>query len=102
MKTLKIESIGNGPELTVFVTGSIDSVTSPELEKELKSLLSEEVTEMNVDFSHVVFISSAGIRVMLWAHKQLGGRGKLVLKNVNADLHEIFEMTGLDGILNFA
>ncbi len=88
-------------ETIVSIEGRVNTTTAPELKKVLAPLL-EETTELILDFTDVVFISSAGIGVVVWAHKELSGRGRLVLRNVSDDLREIFEMTGLDGFLNFA
>lgn len=86
--------------MTVCVEGSIDTITAPDLESELKARW-EGITEVVLDFTQVNFLSSAGIRVIIWAHKQISPEGKLVIKNVNEDIREIFELTGLDSTLNF-
>jgi len=87
--------------LTVFVEGRIDSVTAPDLESELKEQL-PDVTKVVLDFTAVTFISSAGIRVILWTAAQMNNRqGTMVLRNVNKTVMEVFVLTGLDTILNF-
>lgn len=86
--------------MTVFIEGSLDTLTSPDLENELKGRL-DDVSELILDFAQVSFISSAGIRVVLWARKQMQDRGKLVLKNVDENVQEVFKLTGLTTILNF-
>ena len=96
---MKIDSKKNGTELTVSIEGSINAVTAADLEKELKAQL-EGVTELTLDFTGVSFVSSAGIRVVLWAYKQMNNQ--ITLKNVNENVREVFEMTGLETILNFA
>ena len=97
---MKIDSKKEGTVLTVTVEGSIDTVTAPDLEAELKSQW-DGVTSLVLDFTDVSFISSAGIRVILWAHKQINSRGRMILKNVNGDVREVFELTGLNSVLNF-
>lgn len=97
---MKINSKKDGTVLTVTMEGSIDSLTAPDLEQELKTQWNG-VTEVILDFAGVGFLSSAGIRVILWAHKQMSGQGKLVLKNVNEDVSEVFDLTGLSSVLNF-
>ena len=51
---------------TVALEGRLDTITSPELETELKSSL-DEVTELILDFEKLEYISSAGLRVLLSA-----------------------------------
>ena len=86
--------------LTISVEGSIDTVTAPDLETELQENF-DGITEMVLDLTDVSFISSAGLRVFLWAHKQMLPHGRLVIKNIKEDVWEVFELTGLDSILNF-
>lgn len=97
---MKIDSKKEGTVLTVSVEGSLDTVTAPELEKELKARW-DGITELVLDFANVSFISSAGIRVILWAHKQMNTQGKMILKNLNEDVREVFELTGLNCVLDF-
>jgi anti-sigma B factor antagonist len=98
---MKINSQKNGTELTVFMVGSLDATAAPELEHELNAQW-EGVAELVLDFTDVSFISSAGIRIILWARKQMDSRGKMTLKNTNENVREIFEMVGLTNELNFA
>ena len=89
----------NANSLTVAVTGSIDTVTAPQLD----SLLQENwegVTELIMDFAAVDYISSAGLRVILMANQQMEEcDGSMTVRNINEDIREIFEMTGFVDIL---
>ena len=90
----------NANSLTVAVTGSIDTVTAPQLD----SLLQENwegVTELIMDFAAVDYISSAGLRVILMANQQMEEcDGSMTVRNINEDIREIFEMTGVDSLLD--
>jgi len=96
---MKIDSNKIGTVLTVAIEGSINTVTAVDLDKELKAQC-EGVTELILDFAGVSFVSSAGIRVVLWAYKLMSNQGKMTLKNVNENVREVFELTGLEMILN--
>ncbi|MCF0175066.1 MAG: STAS domain-containing protein [Bacteroidales bacterium] len=95
---MTIQTEKNGNVLTVIVDGSIDTVTAPTLEKELESLY-EGAEEMIIDMAKVDYVSSAGLRVILGADRQMNDHGKLILRNVIEDVKEVFEMTGFDEIL---
>ena len=90
----------NANSLTVAVTGSIDTVTAPQLD----SLLQENwegITELIMDFAAVDYISSAGLRVILMANQQMEEcDGSMTVRNINEDIREIFEMTGFDSLLD--
>ena len=88
----------NGNTLTLAVEGRLDTVTSPELEKELKETM-DSVESLILDFSKLDYISSAGLRVLLSAHKAMSAKGGMKVKNVNEIVREVFDVTGFADIL---
>ena len=95
---MKIEKITNGKELTIKVEGRLDTVTAPELEKEVKESV-QGVEVLVFDLAGLDYISSAGLRVVLAAQKLMNAQGKMIVKNVNEAVMEIFEITGFVDIL---
>lgn len=93
---MNIKKSLSGTELTIMLEGRLDTMTAPELEKELKENY-DSITGMVLDFKDLEYISSAGLRVLLSAHKALNG--KLVVKNVIDTVMEVFEITGFADIL---
>lgn len=93
---MNIEKNLSGTELTVALKGRLDTVTAPVLEKELKENYGS-ITALVLDFKKLEYISSAGLRVILGAQKAMSG--KLVVKNVNDIVMEVFEVTGFADIL---
>ena len=89
----------NGSALTLALEGRLDTVTSPELEKELKASLNG-ADSLILDFSKLDYISSAGLRVLLSAHKQMSAKGGMKVTNVNEIVREVFDVTGFADILN--
>ena len=87
-----------GANLTVAVEGRLDTVTAPQLEEALKTSL-DGVTRLTLDFSRLVYVSSAGLRVLLTAQKRMAQKGKMVVKNLQETVREVFEVTGFTGIL---
>ena len=96
---MKITKLPDGDKLTVKIEGRLDTTTAPELENELKASY-EGVSEMLLDVSQMEYISSAGLRVFLSAHKTMSKQGILKVKGANPDIIEIFEVTGFSDILN--
>jgi anti-sigma B factor antagonist len=95
---MTINKIQNGSELTIVPAGRLDTTTAPELESELKSSL-DGVTALCFDLNELEYISSAGLRVLLSAQKQMAKQGEMKLVNVNTTIMEIFEVTGFSEIL---
>lgn len=88
----------NGSALNIAVAGRLDTTTAPELEAELKSSL-DGATQLTLDFSQLDYISSAGLRVLLSAHKAMAGKGGMKVTHVNELVQEVFEVTGFADIL---
>ena len=57
-------------------------------------------TEVAFDFAKLEYISSAGLRVLLAAHKAFSQKGGMTITNANEAVLEIFEVTGFKDILN--
>ena len=95
---LKIDKTVDNGKTKVALEGRLDTVTAPDLEKELKSSL-DGITELRFDFEKLTYISSAGLRVLLSAQKQMNSQGNMTLHHVNETIMEIFEVTGFSDIL---
>jgi anti-sigma B factor antagonist len=95
---LNIETKRNASELTVELSGRLDTNTAPELEAALKTAL-EGVEELTFDFEKLHYISSAGLRVLLATQKTMNRQGSMKVKNANEIIMEIFEVTGFADIL---
>ena len=95
---MKIEKTLKGTDLTIALEGRLDTVTSPELEAELARSLGGAQT-LTLDLAALEYISSAGLRVLLGAHKEMSPRGGLRLIHVSEIVREVLEITGLTDIL---
>lgn len=91
----------NASDGTLYITleGRLDTNTAPQLEAELKASLFG-VTELDLDFSGLEYISSAGLRVLLAAQKAMSKQGKMTIRHVNETIMEVFEITGFVDILS--
>lgn len=79
--------------------GRLDSLTAPELEAEIDSLL-PSVQSLTLDMERLYYISSAGLRVILKTHKALEKKAGLKLAHVSQEVNEIFTITGFSDFLN--
>lgn len=79
--------------ITVELTGSLDTATAPELERQLAPVLETPVTELIFDLAGLEFISSAGLRVFANARKTLKARsGQAAFVNMRPQIQEVFEI----------
>ena len=95
---MNINKIKNGSELTIALEGRLDTTTAPQLEEELKVAL-PGVTTLTWDMSSLAYLSSAGLRVLLAAQKQMNKQGSMKVTNVNETIMDIFEVTGFVDVL---
>jgi len=89
--------------VTVKLTGSLDTATAPELERQLAPVLAEPVKDIVFDLAHLKFISSAGLRVFSSTRKTLKERGgQASFIRMQPQIQEVFEiMKSLPGVAVF-
>ena len=95
---MTIEKKLNGEELTLIVSGRLDTQTAPELENELDASLTG-LKELTFDMTNLEYVSSAGLRVILKAQKAMNAQGSMKLTGVNDSIMEVFDITGFLDIL---
>src|SRR5215831_6116473 len=83
----------NRPATTVFLHGSLDTGTAPQLEQQLKSVLDSATSDVVFDLARLEFISSAGLRVFAAARKCLqehGGQASFI--HLQPQIQKVFEI----------
>lgn len=84
----------NETELTLTPIGRLDTSTSPQLQAAVDENISD-VTDLTFDLSKLIYLSSAGLRVLMNAQKIMLKQGKMRIINASEDIMDIFDMTGL-------
>lgn len=89
------------PEVTeLCVHGRLDTTTAPDLEAAVKAH-AKGLKMLVLNLSDVEYISSAGLRVVLVAHKLMAGFGaKMIVKQPSAFCKQVFSATGMDSVLS--
>ena len=89
--------------VTVKLTGSLDTATAPDLEKQLAPVLAGQVKDVVFDLAQLKFISSAGLRVFSSTRKTLKERGgQASFIHMQPQIQEVFEiMKSLPGVAVF-
>ena len=96
---LNIKQERDGEKLSIIIEGRLDTTTAPELEKEVTAI-PVEVKELVFDIHSLEYVSSAGLRVLLSAHKMMSKRGRMVLSGANENVMEVFDVTGFSSIFD--
>ena len=97
---MEITKTLNGTELVIALDGRLDTSTASDLQDAFKSI-TEEFDVLIIDFTNLEYISSAGLRVLLYANKRLtlDGKKPIIIRNANEIVKEVFEVTGFEAIL---
>lgn len=83
--------------LTLALAGRLDIATAPALQRELAL---DGVRHVVLDFDQCSYISSAGLRELLRAQKQLTtAGGTMLLTNVGREVQEVLEVTGFSSLI---
>ena len=95
---MKVKSSKNGSVCTLNVEGKIDTMTAPELDEAVKSNL-PKCDKMIFDFTNVEYITSAGLRVLVYAQRELMKKGGVEITGVNDSIKNVFTVTGMYKVL---
>ena len=90
---MAVEKITNCTEAVLKVSGWLDTQSSPELENAIAGL-DGSIETLILDLEKLEYISSAGLRQIVAAHKKMNG--KLTLRNVQPDIMSVLTMAGFD------
>ena len=89
----------NDATLTMKIEGRIDTQTAPDLQKEIEDSL-EGVKELILDFTQVIYISSAGLRTVLTAQNWMNAQnGTMIIRGAGKNIVNVFKVTGFDTFL---
>ena len=95
---MKLTPKKNGTELTIQLSGEMNTITA----SELTALLNKElggVKNLILDFAECDFVSSAGLRVLLATFKQMQeAKGSMTLTNVGENFRDVLQNTGLGAV----
>lgn len=88
----------NGTAATLSLGGRLDTLTAPEFEAAVQGI--SDAQSLEIDCAALEYISSAGLRVLLTAHKAFAKKGGMAVLNVGDTIMDIFEVTGFKDILS--
>jgi anti-sigma B factor antagonist len=103
IQILKSVSPQHAGAVTVKLSGSLDTATAPELERQLAPVMADQVKDVVFDLADLKFISSAGLRVFSTTRKQLKERGgQASFLHMQPQIQEVFEIIkALPGVTIF-
>jgi anti-anti-sigma factor len=96
---MNIVAIDKDNTITMSLSGRLDTTTAPDFEKDLMAKIDSGL-DIVLDFKELMYVSSAGLRVLLMGEKSAKSKDiTMKLVNVSDDIMEVFDMTGFVNIL---
>ena len=83
----------------IGLEGELDTLTSKDLQDEIEGFL-DGVTDLTIDMEGLVYITSAGLRVLLAIEQTMEEQGEMRVLHVCDDIMDVFEVTGFTEVLN--
>ena len=95
LKDMKTEITKNGNQLIAKFSGRLDTASAVQTAEDVKPLMEAANSEIILDCTQLEYISSSGLRIFLSIRKEAATRGsKVIVRNINADIRQVFMMTG--------
>ena len=99
---MEIQNNEHGPVVVVSITGDVDASTSEMLQTSFDEQLSNKKYFLVADMQEVLYMSSAGFRVLLGIMKAARkGGGDLRLSGVHGNVYRVLQKSGFDKFMKF-
>lgn len=90
-----------GTTLYVKLGYELSTANAPELQERLNEYQGQGIRKVVFDATELVYISSSGIRVVIFAQKKLGMDPEIVFQNCATEIYETLELTGITNFISF-
>ena len=92
---MKVTIENEGNILVARLAGRLDTAAAAEITPDFQALAEQADKHIVLDCTELAYISSSGLRLFLTLRKESAAiGGKLQVRNINADIRQIFMMTG--------
>jgi|LauGreSBDMM110SN_4_FD.fasta_scaffold235274_1 anti-sigma B factor antagonist len=99
--TLTIRTIEENQIVTLVLQGDVDTKTAPELLEVLTTFKLKELSELKIDLAEVNFMSSAGLRALIFAKQKMNHDSIVSVVNSNDEIKDVIIKTGLSNAVSF-
>ncbi len=97
---MDVKLVDRGEEGELLLAGDLDTRTARDADA-LFMQMADRFKNICLNMKDLEYVSSAGLRSIRNLYIKINqNSGKLTLTNVNDNVMEVFEMTGLAGLLN--
>ena len=84
----------------VTLDGRLDTSNADQFQQDIAPLMQGDKPDIDIDCSGMTYTSSQGLRLFLTLQKSVMARGgKMVMRNMNPQVKEVFDITGFSNII---
>ena len=83
----------------VTLAGSLDAKRAPALADEIKKFIGKDIERIVFFAKDLEYISSAGLRVIIFSKQKIGTDIKLYMVGATEDVLDVIKMSGIDNIM---
>ena len=99
---MKITITETDGKMVAALSGELDTAAAVEMEAALQPLFDSNGKDVILDCTDLEYIASSGLRILLNLLKKVNAGGsRIVLKNVNEVIRDVFEITGFVSLFEF-
>ena len=92
---MTINIVNEGEQLVAQLSGRLDTAAASEIAPDFQALAEQAAKHIILDCAELEYISSSGLRLFLTLRKESAAKGgKLQVRAINADIRQVFMMTG--------
>ena len=89
-------------KILVTLEGELDTAAAAEVEQTLQPLYKSNGKDVIIDCTELEYIASSGLRIFIIVLKGAkAGGSKVVIKNLNDDIKDVFKLTGFINLFEF-
>jgi anti-anti-sigma factor len=84
----------------VTLDGRLDTSNADQFQQDIAPLMQGDKPDIDIDCTGMTYTSSQGLRLFLTLQKSVMARGgKMVMRNMNPQVKEVFDITGFSNII---
>lgn len=84
----------------VVLDGRLDTSNADQFQQDIAPLMECDKPDIDIDCTAMSYTSSQGLRLFLMLQKSVMARGgKMVMRNMNPQVKEVFDITGFSNII---
>lgn len=92
---MNIEIIEENGQIKALLNGRLDTAAASDIAPQFKLLGEKADQEIVLDFTHLEYISSSGLRLLIGLRKESAAKGgKIIIEKINDSIRNVFTMTG--------